>query len=84
VDARYLTQAHRDKLKVAIVNRRDSVAQILKRMEAKRWYTSDPVLASLRAAYHALDAALQSMVTIDGQPVKQFHDAPRYPLKEMR
>jgi hypothetical protein len=53
-------------------------------MEARQWYTNDPVLASLRAAYHALDAALLSMVTVDGEPVKQFHAGPKYPLEEMR
>jgi hypothetical protein len=83
MDARYLTQPHRDQFKRAIANRRDAVEHIIKRMEAKRWYTNDPVLASLRAAYHALDAALQSMVVVDGQPVKQFHAGPKYPLKEM-
>jgi hypothetical protein len=34
----------RDKLKLAIVNRRDAVEQIIKRMEAKNWFTNAPVL----------------------------------------
>jgi hypothetical protein len=43
------------------------------------------VLASLQAAYHALDGGLHSVVTMDvGQLVKQFHVGPKYPLEEMR
>jgi hypothetical protein len=46
-------QPHRDQFKLAIVNRRDAVEHIIKRMEAKGWYTNDPVLASQQFAPHA-------------------------------
>jgi hypothetical protein len=84
MDARYLTQAHRDQFKRAIADRRDTVEQIIKRMEAKRWYTNDPVLAALRAAYHALDAAVAAVSTADGQLVMRFDGRPRYPLDQGR
>jgi hypothetical protein len=80
VDARYLTQADRDAFKMAVIARRDAVGRVIKRMEARRWYTDDAVLHDLKAAWHALHAAVQALVALDGQPVKTFDRSPRYPL----
>jgi hypothetical protein len=80
VDARYLTQAERDAFKRAVVARRDTVGRVIKRMEARRWYTDDAVLHNLRSAWHALHAAVQALCALDGQPVKRHEPGPRYPL----
>ena len=80
MDARYLTQPHRDQLKRLVCARRDAVGQLIKRMEARGWYTDDALLQSLRAAYHALHAAVQAIVATDGTPVKTYQKGPRYPL----
>jgi hypothetical protein len=80
VDARYLTQPERDAFKRLVIARRDEIGTCIKRMEARRWYTDDAVLQNLRAAWHALHAAVQSLGTIDGQPVRQMSTKPRYPL----
>ena len=79
VDARYLTQADRDAFKRAVIARRDAVGRVVARMEARRWYTDDAVLHDLKAAWHALHAAVQALAATDGQPVKQFRKGPRYP-----
>ena len=80
VDARYLNQPQRDVFKQAVIDRRDAVGRVIERMEARRWYTNDPVLHSLRAAHHALHAAVNSLVAIDGQPVEEYDPRPRYPV----
>jgi hypothetical protein len=80
VDARYLTQADRDAFKLAVLARRDAVGRVIARMEARGWYTDDAVLHDLRAAWHALHAAVQALAAVDGQPVKQYQQSPRYPL----
>jgi hypothetical protein len=80
MDARYLTQPQREQLKRVICGRRDEVGRIIKRMEARQWFSDDAALQSLRAAYHALHAAVQALVATDGTPVKTFQKGPRYPL----
>lgn len=80
VDARYLTQADRDAFKAAVIARRDAVGRVIERMEARRWFTDDAVLNDLRAAWHALHAAVQALAAVDGQPVKEHRRGPRYPV----
>lgn len=84
VDARYLTPAHRDQLKRVIYTRRDEIAKVIERMEAKHWYTDDAVLQNLRSAYHALHAAVQVMCSLDGSPVETKPVGPIYPLPSGR
>jgi hypothetical protein len=80
VDARYLTQKDRDAFKMAVIARRDAVGRVIKRMEARQWFTDDAVLHNLRSAWHALHAAVQALGAVDGQPVKHYSQGPRYPL----
>ena len=70
MDARYLTQKDRDAFKMAVIARRDAVGRVIKRMEARRWFTDDAVLQNLRASWHALHAAVQVLTALDGTPVK--------------
>ena len=80
MDARYLTQKDRDAFKAAVIARREAVGRVIARMEARGWYTDDAVLHDLKAAWHALHAAVQSLAAVDGQPVRQYQRGPRYPL----
>jgi hypothetical protein len=80
MDARNLPQPDRDAFKRIVCDRRDEVGQLIRRMEARRWYTDDGVLQNLRAAWHSLHAAVQALKATDGQPVKRFEPGPKYPL----
>lgn len=80
MDARYLSPSDREAFKLAIIARRDAIGRVIKRMEARRWYTDDAVLQNLRSAWHALHAAVQDLVALDGLPAKVFEPGPRYPL----
>lgn len=80
VDARYLTQPERDAFKHLVCARRDEVERIIKRMQTRRWYTDDAVLQNLRASWHSLHAAVQSLGAVDGTPVKRDVPGPKYPL----
>ena len=70
MDARFLSQADRDAFKRLIYGRRDEIGRVIKRMEQRRWFTDDAVLQNLRAAWHALHAAVQVMASLDGTAVK--------------
>jgi hypothetical protein len=63
-----------------VIARRDAVGPVIKRMEARGWYTNDATLHNLRAAWHALHAAVQALCAIDGTPVMRKETGPRYPL----
>ena len=69
MDARFLTQLDRDAFKRVLYTRRDEIGRCIKRMEARQWYTDDAMLQNLRSAWHALHAAVQVMVSLDGTPV---------------
>jgi hypothetical protein len=80
MDARYLSQPDRDALKRIVCARRAEHGQLIRRMEARRWFTDDGVLQSLRAAWHSLHAAVQALKETDGQPVKRYEPGPKYPV----
>ena len=80
MDAHDLTQPDRDAFKLAVIARRDAVGRVIKRMEARGWYTDDAALHNLRAAWHALHAAVQALKAVDGLPVRQHKPGPKYPL----
>jgi hypothetical protein len=70
VDARYLTQKDRDAFKLAVIARRDAVGRVIARMEARGWYGDDAVLHDLRAAWHALHAAVQALTASRGPAIR--------------
>ena len=80
MDARYLSQADRDAFKRIVCARRDEIGQLIKRMEKRHWFTDDCALQSLRAAWHAMHAAVQALKQADGQPVKRYEPGPKYPV----
>ena len=80
MDARYLSQPDRDAFKRIVCARRDEIGQLIRRMEARNWFTDDGVLQNLRAAWHSLHAAVQALKETDGQPVKRYEPGPKYPV----
>ena len=84
MDARYLSQAERDAFKRVVCGRRDEIGRIIRRMEARRWYTDDATLHNLRAAWHALHAAVQALAALDGTPVVKHVKGPKYPVEDGR
>ena len=63
--------------KRAVSARRDAVGACIRRMEGRGWFTDDPVLQNLRAAYHALHAAVQVLVMVEDAPVRRPEPRPR-------
>ena len=83
MDARFLAQSDRDAFMRLIYTRRDEIGRMIKRMEARRWFTDDAVLQNLRSAWHALHAAVQVMASLDGTPVK-VQSPPVKPTADLR
>lgn len=60
--------------------RREEIGVVIKRMEARAWFSDDAVLQNLRAAWHSLHAAVQALQAVDGQPVRTYDGRPKYPV----
>ncbi|HTL28203.1 MAG TPA: hypothetical protein VL282_03240 [Tepidisphaeraceae bacterium] len=61
MDVTRLSQEDREKLLLAIAERRDYLARLIRWMERTGWYGNDPILNSVRSAYHALHSAVNNI-----------------------
>jgi hypothetical protein len=80
MDARHLNNTDRERLKAAMLARRGQIDELVTRMQAAGWYSSDTVYQCVLAAQAALHAAVNHVISLPPEVLKKPGPKPPFEM----